>query len=207
MSNIITVTTNLPIANNAGVRRYNQLRLIKHTAWQIIQNGVPKEHLSATQDKRNHEAVVMLSLVASAYKFCDELITELEEAGLYRHAIKRSANQVEPILRGALNNATTILKRVNNGKTNEGYYDCMDAFYEAIDNCVSLQPPERIYNILLSICRLVARYDAKLTEYHHLRQHEATKVVRVLQDMPIHDYKMDNIIDLTVRPIVFNREY
>ena len=149
----------------------------------------------------------MLSLVAAAYKFCDELITELEDANMYKHNNKRMANQVEPILKRASNGAMSILKRVNNGKTNAGYFDCMDAFYHAIDHCVSLDPPERIYNILLSICRLVDKYSTKLTEYRHLQSHEAVKVVRLLQQISIHDYKMDNIIELTVRPIVFNREY
>ena len=199
-------TSNIPIPDSPVTQHYKCRQLIRKTAWQQIQNEVPSE-LSATQFKRNQEAVVMLSLVAAAYKFCDELITELEDANMYKHNNKRMANQVEPILKRASNGAMSILKRVNNGKTNAGYFDCMDAFYDAIDHCVSLDPPERIYNILLSICRLVDKYSTKLTEYRHLQSHEAVKVVRLLQQIPIHDYKMDNVIELTVRPIVFNREY
>lgn len=200
------MTTNLPIPNTPTLQHLKSRQLIRKTAWQQIQNETPKD-ITPEQFKRNQEAVVMLSLVATAYKFCDELITELEDANMYKHNNKRMANQVEPILKEASTGAMTILKRVNNGKVNTGYYDCMDAFYDAIDHCVSLEPPERIFNILLSICRLVGKYSAKLTEYKHLQSHKAVEVVKILERIPIHDYKMDNIIELTVRPIVFNREY
>lgn len=205
MTNINAATSNIPISDSPVARHYKCRQLIRKTTWQQVQNEIPKE-FDATQKKRNEEAVIMLSLVAAAYKFCDELISELEDAGLYRHAIRREANKVEPMLKRASHGAMAILKRVNNGKVNTGYYDCMDQFYEAIDNCVSLDPPERCYNILLAICRIVGKYSNKLTEYKHLQSHEAVKVVKILERIPIHDYKMDNIIELTVKPLIYKRE-
>ena len=204
MSNFDNRTTNIPMANNAFVRHVQTRQLIRSTAWQQIQNEIPKE-ITPEQFKRNQEALIMLSLVAAGYKFCDELITELDDAGMYRHNIKRLANQVEPVLKTASTGAMKVLKRVNGGTYNTGYFDAMDSFYEAIDNCVALAPPERIYNILLSICRLVGKYSQKLTEYKRMQSHEAVKVVKILQQIPIHDYDMDNIIELTVKPLVFNR--
>ena len=66
--------------------------------------------------RRNQEAVVMLAYVAAAYKFVDELPTELEAAGMYRHDIKRQANRIEPILKKASRHAYDALKAANNGK-------------------------------------------------------------------------------------------
>ena len=157
--------------------------------------------------RRNQEAVVMLAYVAAAYKFVDELPTELETVGMYRHAIKRQANRIEPILKKASRHAEDALKAANNGKASTGYYDVMDAFYEAIDNCISLEAPERAYNILLAMCRNVGIYNQRLDEYHFIPAYEVAKIPSILADIPVEDHQLDNIIDMVVRPIVFNREY
>lgn len=157
--------------------------------------------------RRNQEAVVMLAYVAAAYKFVDELPTELEAAGMYRHDIKRQANRIEPILKKASRHAEDALKAANNGKASTGYYDVMDAFYEAIDNCISLEAPERAYNILLAMCRNVGIYNQRLDEYHFVPAYDVAKIPSILANIPIEDHKLDNIIDMVVRPIVFNREY
>lgn len=206
MSNINTATSNIPIPDNAYSQWYKSRMLARHTAWRITSDKVTIAN-HAHQHQRDIEAVVMLAYVAAAYKFHDELATELTEAGLYRHEVKRAVNMIDPILSKASNAAINILKRVNNGKANAGYFNCMDSTYDAVDKCVSLSPPERAYNILIAMCRLAGKYAKKLTEYRHLRQMEAVKVVKILERIPIHDYKMDNIIELTVKPLIFNREY
>lgn len=83
----------------------------------------------------------------------------------------------------------------------------MDAFYEAIDNCISLEAPERAYNILLAMCRNVEIYNQRLDEYHFIPAYDVAKIPSILANIPIEDHKLDNIIDMVVRPIVFNREY
>lgn len=162
---------------------------------------------SPSQYRRNQEAVVMLALIAAAYMFVDELPKELEEAGIYRHNNKRVANIVEQILKKASRTAEEVLKAANNGKASTGYFDCMDAFYGQINESIQLPPPERVYNILKAMCRLVGVYNKKLNEYHFSQAPEVAKIPTILEQIPIHDYEIDNIIDLAVRPIVFNVKY
>lgn len=162
---------------------------------------------TAAEYRRNQEAVVMVSLIAAAYQFVDELEKELRAAGMYKHGVKRTANRIEPILRKASRTAEEALRMANNGKASTGYYDCMEAFYGAITDCVKLPAPERIYNILVAMCRLVGKYNTKLNEYHFQQSYEVAKIPAILHDIPIHDYEIDNIIDLAVRPIVFNVKY
>lgn len=157
--------------------------------------------------RRNQEAVVMLALIAAAYMFVDELPKELEEAGIYRHNNKRAANIVEQILKKASRTAEEVLKAANNGKASTGYFDCMDAFYGQINESIQLTPPVRVYNILKAMCRLVGVYNKKLNEYHFSQAQEVAKIPSILEQIPIHDYEIDNIIDLAVRPIVFNVKY
>lgn len=161
----------------------------------------PKEY------RRNQEAVVMLAYVAAAYKFYDELPKELKEAGMYRHGNKHATDRIEPILEKASRYAEDALKAANNGKASTGYYDCMDAFYEAIDNCISLEAPERAYNILMAMCRNVGIYNQRLDEYHFVPAYDVAKIPSILGNIPIEDRQLDNIIDMVVRPIVFNRDY
>ena len=157
--------------------------------------------------KRNQEAVVMLALIASAYMFVDELPKELENAGMYKHGVKRTVNRIEPILKKASRKAEDTLRLANNGKTSTGYFDCMDAFYAKIDDSIKLPPPERAFNIIIAMCRLIGSYSRKLVEYHALIDDNVTKIPSILSQVPIQDYQLDNIIDLTVRPIVFDIKY
>ena len=162
---------------------------------------------SREESMRTKEAVVMLALIAAAYKFVDELPQELEKVGMYRHNNKRVVNTVERILEKASRTAEEVLKAANNGKTSTGYFDCMDAFYDKINESIQLQYPERAYNIIKAMCRLVGVYNKKLSEYHFSQSPQVAKVPAILDQIPIHDYELDNIIDLAVRPIVFNVKY
>lgn len=146
-----------------------------------------------TDFKRNQEAVVMLALIAAAYMFVDELPKELEDAGVYRHNNKRVASIVEQILKKASSTAEETLKVANNGKPSTAYFDCMDAFYGQINESIQLPPPERAYNILKAMCRLVGVYYKKLNEYHFSQAQEVAKIPAILQQIPIHDYEIDNI--------------
>lgn len=160
-----------------------------------------------SESRRTQEAVVMLALIAAAYMFVDELPKELKEAGIYRHNNKRVANIVEKILENASITANEVLKAANNGKASTGYFDCMDAFYGQINESIQLPAPERTYNILKAVCRLVGVYNKKLNEYHFSKAMEVAKIPALLEQIPIHDYQIDNIIDIAVRPIVFNVKY
>lgn len=204
--NMLTVRTGISV-NNEQLKRIIADQRLRHD-FNVCQR-LPKtpRKPSPLQYRKNQEAVIMLALIAAAYMFVDELPKELEEAGIYRHNNKRVANIVEQILKKASRTAEQVLKAANNGKASTGYFDCMDAFYGQINESIQLPPPERVYNILKAMCRLVGVYYKKLNEYHFSQSVEVAKIPSILEQMPIHDYKIDNIIDIAVRPIVFNVKY
>lgn len=195
--------TNIPISGEARMlvadsrlrRNYNFVR------------RQPKDysHITAREDRLNREAVVMLALIAAAHYFTDDLVPELSECGLYKQAYKRAINRVEPIILMAHSKATAMLKKYNQGEGYRAYNDCMDDFYHAIDEAVSLEAPERAYNIICAICRLVGDYvEHRIGPYDFAPAHDVAKIPSIIADVPIEDYKIDNIIDRVVRPIIMN---
>lgn len=203
--NMLTVRTGISVRDESLKRIIADQRL-RHD-FNVCQR-LPKtpRKPTAKEFRRNQEAVVMLAYVAAGYCFIHELIDELKDAGIYRQATKRATNRAESILTKASRTAEDALKAANNGKASTGYFDCMDAFYEKIDASIALPPPERAYNIILAIGRLVGEYNKKLGEYHFVQSYEVAKIPSILEQVPIEDYKIDNIIDMAVRPIVFNRK-
>jgi hypothetical protein len=73
---------------------------------------------------------------------------------------------------------------------------------------VSLQAPERAYNILVACIRLQSKQRGKLgARYTYKPSVELDKIPAMLEGLGIHDYNLDNIIEMRVRPIVMNAEY
>lgn len=203
MSNINTGTTNIPIPESAYARWRRSKKLSYMTAWKLSQ---PRDYRNPTprEDVLNREAVVMLSLIAAAHYFVYDLAPELSTIGVYRHAIKRNVNRVEAIITEAHRTACMMLRIGNNGRESKNYNACMDDFYRVINEHISVEPPERGYNILMAICRLVGNYvNHRIGSYDFAPAHEVAKIPALLANIPLEDFHLDNIIDRAVRPIIF----
>ncbi len=206
MTNINTATSNIPIPDSPVAQLYKSRMLQYHTAKHMVQ---PQRFRlpTAEEDRQNKEAVILVTLLAALDYFVYDLIDEMTEAGLYRQANKRNINRAKDIIAEAHNKFYKAMMGYDNGSGLRQYNDAMDKFYQAINDCVALTPPERAYNIVVAMCRLQMAQNDKLTYHSYILSKEVAKIPKVLECLGIHDYGLDRIIEQRIRPIVFNQEY
>lgn len=196
--------TNIPV--HKGVERLVEDAKLRHSYNFMRRQPKDYHNLTSREDRLNREAVVMLTLIASVHYYTSDLAEELTALGIYRHGIKRVANRVDDIINEAHAQASALLKRCNQGAGYRAYNDCMDAMYGAVESSVALEGAERVYNIILAMCRLVGDYvEHRIGAYDFRPAREVAKVPALMVDIPIKDYHLDNIIDIAVRPIIFER--
>ena len=206
MSNINTGTTNIPIPDNAYTKWRKSTELSYMTAWQQVQ---PRNYRNPTPNEEmlNKEAVLMLTLIAALDYCIYDLIEEMEEVGKYRHAMKRNINKAKDLILYAHD----LFYRNMLGIDSKGvkqYNIASEAVYNAVQECVYLRAPERAYNIIMALIRLQSIQREKLgARYHYKPSVALEKIPAMLEGLKIHDYNLDNIIEMRVRPIVINAEY
>ena len=206
MSNINTGTTNIPIPDSPIARAHKVIQLTRHTKWQ---HGQPLDVIPLPKEDEEREVkagVMMVSLIAACDLFICDFIEQLEVAGKYRFGNKKAPNKARDII---LHAHTKFYKNIYGA-----YHDCsdynnkMDEFYRQIDECVGLrdEPLARSYSIVVAICRLQAEYRKKMIAHTYLPSFEVEKIPAMLECIGIHDYNLDNIIEMRVRPIIMNTE-
>lgn len=205
-NNINTGTTNIPIPDNAYTKWRKSTELSYMTAWQQVQ---PRNYRNPTPNEEmlNKEAVLMLTLIAALDYCIYDLIEEMEEVGKYRHGMKRNINKAKDLIL----HAHDLFYRNMLGIDNKGvkqYNIASEAVYNAVQECVYLRAPERAYNIIMALVRLQSKQREKLgTRYRYKPSAALEKIPAMLEGLGIHDYNLDNIIEIRVRPIVMNAEY
>ena len=199
-------TSNIPIPDNAYTKWRKSAELSYMTAWQQVQ---PRNYRNPTPNEEmlNKEAVLMLTLIAALDYCIYDLIEEMEEVGKYRHAMKRNINKAKDLIL----HAHDLFYRNMLGIDSKGvkqYNIASEQVYEAVQECVYLRTPERAYNIIMALVRLQAKQREKLGSiYHYKPSAELDKIPAMLEGLGIHDYNLDNIIEMRVRPIIMNAEY
>lgn len=202
MSNINTGTSNVPIPDTPYTRWRRSKMLSYMTAWQQEQ---PKDYRNPTmlEDEQNKEAVRMLTLIASLDYFIYDLIEEMEQAGKFKHTIKRNINRCKELIERVHMIFYRRLFSYEFGGCKK-YNDAMDTYYKAINHCVSLEAPERAYNIIVAIVRLQAECRKRIDmRYFYQPSQDLECIPSLLECLGIHDYKLDNIIERQVRSIKF----
>jgi hypothetical protein len=172
------------------------------TAWQ---QGQPKDYRNPTmlEDEQNKEAVRMLTLIASLDYFIYDLIDEMTEVGKYKQLAKRNINRCKELIEKAHMVFYRRLFSYEFGGCAK-YNDAMDTYYEAINDCVKLEAPERAYNIIVAIVRLQAECRKRIDmRYFYQPSQDLERIPSLLECLGIHDYKLDNIIEQQVRSIKF----
>ena len=206
MSNINTGTTNIPIPDNAYTKWRKITELSYMTAWQQIQ---PRNYRNPTPNEEmlNKEAVLMLTLIAALDYCIYDLIEEMEAVGKYRHANKKNINKAKDLILHAHDLFYRNMLQLDN-KGVQQYNIASEAVYNAVQECVYLRAPERAYNIIMALVRLQAKQREKLgSRYHYKPSVALEKIPAMLEGLGIHDYNLDNIIEMRVRPIVMKAEY
>ena len=201
---ITTATTNLPIADNAGVRRYKQVKLMQRTAWRLSQPTDVIPMPDEEEKKEIYAGCTMVTLLASLDLFIYDLIEALEAENKYRFAIKRNVNKARDLI---LNAHTIFYKRIwSVYRDYSDYNKRMDDYYRAIDECIELrdEPVARAYSIVVAMCRLQAKYRKMMVSHTYHPSIEVEKIPSMLECIGARDYVLDNIIENRIKTILKN---
>lgn len=172
-----------------------EAQLIKRTAWRNMQDRKP----SKDDEKYVPKAVRMLTFIACLNYAMLDLGDELSEAGILRHVVKRRYNMAADLVQRVHSIAYGMLVRISE-KAGREYNDKMDETYSRIQSCVMLQPPERAYNIVLALLRLITSLNVELTcRYDFAPARKLKAIPSMLSVCGIKDYAIDNILNVNIK--------
>lgn len=148
----------------------------------------------------NRNAVRMCVLIAMLNSTMWDLRSTLEEAGLFRHRIKRDVTRVHDFVNST---HASLSKIIGPSKTraSKQYNSLMDVCVEDVNDAVLIEDAvEKQYNICLSLCRLVCAYNAKLrSKYHFIPAEKFHKLEVLLKGLNISlDDNIDFIVDSNI---------
>lgn len=145
-------------------------------------------------------AMYMLAYIGAINMALYDLIDELTEAGLYRHAIKRDVNRALKVTLNANGLASDILKAVNNGKRVRQHSDMYEYAYNKVQEHINLEPPLRAYNIVRALTRLFTEaYNEVGAKTSHLYLREASEVLKRIEIPSLKEY---DIVDTIIKNAV-----
>ena len=181
--------------------KVDALLLAKRTAWHNIQlEERPELRKPQPRDRADlNTALYMLAYIGAINMALYDLVDEMTEAGLYRHALKAQINRIISVVGNANGRANDILRQVNNGERVRQYADMYEYANNKVQAHVLLQAPERAYNIVRALSRLfIKAYHAvgRRTSHTYLRQ--AAGVLQRLDIPQIKDHNIDAIIERVV---------
>lgn len=172
-----------------------QMQLIKRTAWQNMQAQEPNEK----DMKYIPDAIRMLTYIAAIDSVMYELVDELEEAGLYHREIKRRVNQTHDMIRNLHERSFVMLRGVS-ATAGRQYNDAMEREVNNISKSVLLEAPERAFNIVLALSRLILKYNDKISPRYNFRpSQQLSRVSSLLSVIPFRDYGIDHIIEINYK--------
>ena len=143
-------------------------------------------------------AVRMLLYVACLNYAMLELELELRATGLLKHEVKRRFAQSMDLVFRVHGTAYEMLLKVD-PRTAYQYNDRMEAAYKQISDCVLLEAPEKSYNVVLSLCRLIEKYNGRISGRYDFAPAKALyRIPAMLECTGIEDYKIDEIIEFNL---------
>lgn len=138
---------------------YRQAMLMKHTA---LMNARQLARGPRPEDARYVPlAVRMLTLIGCLNYAMLDLESELTAAGLFRHETKRRYTQAQTLVTQAHGIAWSMLRKIDDRAARQ-YNDKTDEAYRTISSCILLEAPQRSYNIVLSLCRIIGSLNGRI---------------------------------------------
>ena len=178
------------------------LMLAKRTAWMNVQREEhPEKRPEQARDRNDlNTALLMLAYIGAVDMVLYDLVDELTEAGLYRHATKGTINRVRRVVGHANGMANEILRLVNNGQRVRQYAEMYEYAYQQAQEHILLAPPERAYNIVRALARLfIKAYDAVGRRTRHTYLRDAAEALKHIDIPQIADKHIDVIIERAVK--------
>lgn len=168
---------------------YRQAMLIKHTAWmntRLFARGPRPE-----DERYVPLAVRMLTLVGCLNYAMLDLESELTASGLFHHETKRRYTQAHGV-------AWSMLRKIDDRAARQ-YNDKTDEAYRTISGCILLEAPQRSYNIVLSLCRIISSLNGRISgRYDFNPAKPLVRIPALLECIGIEDCKIDGIIELNL---------
>lgn len=144
-------------------------------------------------------AVRMLNFVACLNYAIDDLEADLRQSGRLCGTVARCFNISRRIVINAHSAAYKMLISIHNSVGRQ-YNSAMDEAWSRIDKCVLIPPPERGYNIVVALCRLVERLNRELGMRYYFQPAKAIATIPAkLNGIKFRDYRLDNIIELNTK--------
>lgn len=185
--------------------RMQVLTLCKRTAWmndRIESNPALRKPQPSDRADLN-KALYMLAYLGAIDMALYDLVQELTDAGLYRHALKAQINRTMQIVGNANGRANDTLKVVNNGKRVRQYTEMYEYAYNKIQRHILLEAPERAYNIVRALTRLFTKaYDAVGRRTNHTYLRDAAEALKRIDIPQIADRNIDTIIERAVNIVL-----
>ena len=170
--------------------------LMKHTAWmntRLIERGPRPE-----DERYVPLAVRMLTLVGCLNYAMLDLESELTASGLFRHETKRRYTQARTLVAQAHGIAWSMLRKIDDRAARQ-YNDKTDEAYRTISGCILLEAPQRSYNIVLSLCRIISSLNGRISgRYDFNPPKPLVRIPALLECIGIEDCKIDGIIELNL---------
>lgn len=178
-----------------------QAKLMKRTAWMNMQIEERRRRGEMPEPEAVTEACAAkarrgLEYVACLNSVAIDLEMELTEAGMFRHAAKRTVREIQQIAARVHQQAWTMLNDYKRG-VGRVYDARMESVEAAIDGAILLRAPERAYNIMAALVRLIAGINDELRPYNwdFFYARELAAIGPKLARLGIRDYGVDCIIE------------
>lgn len=172
-----------------------EAKLIKRTAWMQVQQYENPREATPEDERLTQIAIRMLDYVACLNYAMDDLEADLRATGQMRGMVERCFRISRRIIVEAHDAAYKMLVKVN-AKASRQYNDMMDWTWRIINKCVLLEAPERSFNIVLALCRLVERLNKQLgCRYYFQPAAAIASIPSKLDGVKIRDFQIDNIIE------------
>lgn len=176
---------------------FKQMQLIRRMA--LMNLRILDRGPSAADTKYVPIAVRMLTMVACMGYAVIDLETALADAGKLRHQVKLRMGQIRHMTEYAHGTAFNMLHSINPAASRQ-YNDQLDWMYGRISACILLPEPEKSYNIVVSLCRLIEKYNSQTSSRYDFNPAKPLyKVPALIACANITDYKLDNVIEMNIK--------
>lgn len=148
------------------------------------------------QVRDNENAVRMIILVACLNYAMVDVQCELDEAGMYKHKVKRYFNMANRLVMDAHDIFFKMLSNKNFVTATKQYLYHSDRTWENINECVSSDKLSGAVNKALSLCRLAIKYNNGLRgRYDCYIVEKLSNVEKFLLGLGEQDYNLDFILE------------
>lgn len=187
-------------------QRIDQMRLLKRMSWATLQREAARRRGEGSTDAEVEmcaaKARRCLEYVACLNWYLCGLEEDMVSAGTFRHSLKRAVRSAQRVAGHVHQEAWLMLNGYKQGVGR--IYDArLQKVQEAIDGAVLVDDKSRNYSIICALLRIIDRLSQELHRYgwdfYYTRELES--VSSLLQQLLLHDYELDSIIEIATRDV------